>query len=56
MANKLKTRNQEVRSEIAQKLAKSIRRLNPGWTLQQVNDAAYKQADLQIKRGEVRVS
>ncbi len=56
MANKLKAQNQEVRAEIAKKLAKDIRRKNPSWTLQQVNDAAYKQADLQIKRGEARVS
>lgn len=56
MANKLKARNQEIRAEIARRLAKDIQRRNPSWTLQQVNDAAYKQADLQIKRGEVRVS
>lgn len=56
MANKLKAQNQVIRAEIARGLAKSIRRQNPSWTLQQVNDAAYKQADLQIKRGEFRVS
>lgn len=56
MANKTKQRNSEIRAEIASRLAKDIQRRNPGWTLQQVNDAAYKQADLQIKRSEVRVS
>lgn len=56
MANKLKVRNQEIRAEIARKLAAGIQRQNPSWTLQQVNDAAYKAADLQIKRGEARVS
>lgn len=56
MANKLKEQNKEIRAEIARKLAKGIKRQNPGWTLQQINDAAYKAADLQIKRGEARVS
>lgn len=56
MANKLKAQNKEIRTEIARKLARGIRRMNPTWTLQQINDAAYKQADLQIKRGEARVS
>lgn len=56
MANRLKERNKEIRAEIARKLAKGIIRKNPSWTLQQVNDAAFKQADLQIKRGEARVS
>lgn len=56
MANKLKEQNREIRAGIARRLAKSLRRQNPGWTLQQINDAAYKAADLQIKRGEVRVS
>lgn len=56
MANKMKQRNSKIRAEIASRLAKDIKRRNWDWTLQQVNDAAYKQADLQIKRGEVRVS
>ena len=56
MANKLKAQNQQIRAEIARKIAKGLRRHNPSWSLQQVNDAAYKAADLQIKRGEVRVS
>lgn len=56
MANRTKQKNREVRAEMAWRLAKDIRRQNPSWTLQQVNDAAYKQADLQIKRGQVRVS
>jgi ribose 1,5-bisphosphokinase PhnN len=56
MANRLKEQNREVRAEIARKLARGIKRQNPGWTLQQINDAAFKQADLQIKRGEVRAS
>lgn len=56
MANKLKEQNKEIRAEIARKLARGIKRQNPGWTLQQINDAAFKQADLQIKRGEARVS
>lgn len=56
MANRLKQRNKEIRAEIAAKLAVIIARQNPDWTPQQINDAAYRQADLQIKRGEVRVS
>jgi hypothetical protein len=56
MANRLKAQNQEIRAEIAEKIAKGLKRQNPTWTLQQVNDAAYRAADLQIKRGEVRVS
>ena len=56
MANKLKAQNQEIRAEIARKIAKGLRRPNPSWSLQQLNDAAYKAADLQNKRGEVRVS
>ncbi len=56
MANKTKQKNREIRAEIAHRLAKGIRRQNPSWTLQQINDAAFKQADLQIKRGEARVS
>lgn len=56
MANKLKAQNQEIRAEIAKKIARGLKRQNPSWSLQQLNDAAYKAADLQIKRGEVRVS
>ena len=56
MANKLKQQNREIRAEIARKLARGIQRQNPDWTLQQINDVAFKQADLQIKRGEARVS
>jgi ribose 1,5-bisphosphokinase PhnN len=56
VANKLKQQNREIRAEIASRLARDIQRRNPGWTVQQVNDLAFKQADLQIKRGEVRVS
>jgi hypothetical protein len=56
MANKKKALNSDVRREIATNLAKAIRRQHPEWTMQQVNDVAYKTADLQIKRGEVRVS
>lgn len=56
MANKLKAQNQEIRAAIAKKVAKGLRRQNPSWSLQQVNDAAYKAADLQIKHGEARVS
>lgn len=56
MANRTKQRNSVIRAQIARKLAKRIARQNPSWSLQQVNDAAYKQADLQIKRGEAQVS
>lgn len=56
MANKKKIQNNDIRREIAAGLAKAIRKQNPTWTLQQVNDAAYRATDLQIKRGEVRVS
>lgn len=56
MANKLKAQNLVVRANIARKIAKDLKRQNPSWSLQQLNDAAYKAADLQIKRGEVRVS
>lgn len=56
MANRLKEQNKEIRAEIARRLARSIKRKNPSWTLQQINDAAYKAADQQIKHGEVRVS
>lgn len=51
MANKLKAQNKQLRVEIASKIAKGLRRQNPRWTLQQVNDAAFKAADLQIKQG-----
>jgi len=56
MANKLKVQNQEIRAEIAKKIARGLKRQNPSWSLQQLNDAAFKAADLQIKRGEARVS
>lgn len=56
MANKLKAQNQETRAEIARKIARGLKRQNPSWSLQRINDAAFKAADLQIKRGEVRVS
>jgi hypothetical protein len=56
MANRKKALNGDIRREIAGNYAKVIQRQHPEWTLQQVNDAAYKAADLQIKRGEVRVS
>lgn len=51
MANKLKAQNQEIRREIANNIAKGLKRQNPSWSLQQVNDAAFKAADLQIKQG-----
>lgn len=56
MANRKKALNSDIRHEIAAGLAKAVRKQNPTWTLQQVNDAAYRAADLQIKRGEVWVS
>lgn len=56
MANKKKAMNADIRREIAADLAKAIWRKNPEWTEQQVNNAAYREADLRIKRGEVRVS
>lgn len=56
MANKLKARNRKIRVELASKASKDLMRQNPGWSLQQINDAAYKAADLQIKRGEVPAS
>ena len=56
MANKLKAQVYEVRAAIAKEHARVIRKQNPDWTLQQVNSAAYRAADLQIKRGEVRIS
>jgi hypothetical protein len=51
MANKLKAQNQEIRAEIARKIAEDLRRKNPGWSPQKINDAAFKAADLQIKQG-----
>lgn len=54
--NKKKAQFGEIRREIASKHAQVIQRQHPEWTLQQVNDAAYKLADRQIKRDEVRVS
>lgn len=56
MANKLKELNRPVRDVIATRVAKDLRRQNPHWTLQQIHDAAYRVADLRIKRGAVRVS
>lgn len=56
MANRLKEQNREIRADIARRIAKGLKRQNPSWTLQQINDAAFKAADLQIKRGEVRAS
>jgi len=56
MANKVKKQNQDTRKELAHALAPAIRRRNPDWPEARVMSEAFRSADIQIKRGEVRVS
>jgi hypothetical protein len=48
--NRLKTTNQDDRRTLFAQFSQKYRRANPGWDVQQVNDAAYKEADQVLKR------
>ena len=54
--NRKKILNSDARGAIAARQAEVICRQHPDWSLQQVNDAAYRFADKAIKNGEARVS